>query len=138
MKLRINNEEIVKWLEEREWLTHYWGNGIGTFAQYSCYSKEQVLKGEIERCRETGFPLRGNKYITVDLDKEYMATYSMPIVHFKMCQSQLDENILDIQIHFAHLRAGEGYEQVFRDYVQSLKQVKQVFILLGVDKKYLE
>lgn len=140
-KLNLQNKDIEDWLNTRDWIFHYSGNGQGIFAKFSSFDEEdwseisddfKVRMGEI-----SGLPLYGSSLNTVDLTKEYQATYSMPIVHITIGKSQIDDITQDVIVHFAHRRAGDDYEQVFRGYVQSLEELKNVFRLLGLNERHL-
>ena len=139
--LNLGNKEIEDWLTSRTWIYHYSGNGRGLFAKFSSFDEEDWAEEseefKIRNGEESGLPLYGNSFNTVDLVKEYQATYAFPVVHLTIGKSPLDDITQDVHIHFAHRRAGDDYEQVYKGYVQSLDELKTVFILLGVDEKYL-
>lgn len=139
--LNLGNKEIEDWLTSRDWIYHYSGNGQGLFAKFSSFDEEDWAEEsedfKVRNGDESGLPLYGNSFNTVDLVKEYQATYCYPVVHLTIGKSPLDNITQDIIIHFSHRRAGDDYEQVFRGYVQSLEELKTVFRLLGLDERHL-
>ena len=135
--LSIPNKEIQNWLESREFIYHYAGRGDWTFAHYSPYKPEEV--DHADKCQDTGYPrYYAPSFNTVYLDKEYSSTYAFPSVHLKIAKSEIDDITYDVEICFAHLRAGDNYEKVFYGYIQSLEELIQTFRLLGVEEKYLD
>lgn len=145
MKFNIGNQEIKEWFESRDWLTHYSGDGRAFNANFVTTDGDTTVE-EIktaQKCPSTELPWRiDNDYSTIYLDKESYYTWAFPRVHVMIHEAEMepdseDPTIYDLQVHFAHLRAGDEYEQVFRGYVTSLDELLMVFSLLGVESRYL-
>lgn len=143
MKLNLKNKEIQKWLESRDWLHHYEGNGEGFYARFSSLKFENIKQKGLIRCKETSFPLydENKTYCTntwVHLGKELMGTYSSPKVHLSICSqntSREEEFPYSLEIHFSFTGDNE-YSTVFFGYIINVEELKQVFNLLGLEPKY--
>ena len=139
-KLNLGNREIEDWLNSRDWIFHYSGNGDSLNALFSPFDEEDWAEDgrfKIAEGGDSGLPLYGKSYNTVDLVRESIGTYCLPSVHLaaRRCSNG---GYISIQVHFAHKRAGCDYEPVFSGYVESLDELKQVFILLGLNKEHLK
>jgi len=143
MKLKLKDKDIQSYLENLDWLHHYSGDGEFTFANFSVFDPKEGPIKDIDKCEDTGYPKWSMEHSwgNIQLSKEHMGTYSLPIVHIKICAQKgedKDRFPYSFQVAFCHTRTGGNYEDVFYGYVKSVEEIKQVFELLGFDERYIK
>jgi len=132
--INIPDKDIEKWLLSRDWLFYQGGLGSWQFAWFSYFDPKEV-PAEKELENHFHIPTEHVRN-TVDIDKEEMATWSMPSVGVKIAWEERPKHY-KLHVGFKHTRCADPFETVFNGFIKDFGELITVFRLLGLNEKHL-